>query len=426
MKERLVRVAKWIAFPAFYLLCLAMFGYLTFPYGRLKDRLLVEFEKHGRPGQRIEIGKLSSYWLSGVELTNVKLHMPPDEPAAAFPGSGDFGAAAAPAKETVIAIDEAHVRVRVLPLLLGRVRVDFYAAAFGGEIRGTAPVGDSKGDVELELDHVDLGKIEPIGQAVGVPIRGTATGKLALNTADGKFNKASGTLEMTIADMVVSDGKTKIQGLIELPPAKLGDLTLSAEAKDGVLKVTKLAATGADLELVGDGKFTLKEPWHDAVADLFLRFKFTDAYRGKTATTKSLLGEPGSATGGLMEMQVPKMKRAKRSDGFYGWHIFGPLKRLKYDPSTSESASSTVPSTKRGKTDSPFSSPRKPALGLPLGVSTVGKGADDSPPAPTPPPDRGAPDIGRAASPPPELPSRRAPAMPEIVPPPEQPAEQPQ
>ncbi len=109
MKDRLVRVAKWIAFPAFYLFCLAMFGYLTFPYGRLKDRLLVEFEKHGKPGQRIEIGKLSSYWLSGVELTNVKLHMPPDEPAAAFPGSADFGAAAAaPAKENGITSAESQ------------------------------------------------------------------------------------------------------------------------------------------------------------------------------------------------------------------------------------------------------------------------------------------------------------------------------
>ena len=402
MKDRLVRVAKWIAFPLFYVFSLAMFGYLTFPYGRLKDRLVVEFEKRGRPGQRIEIGKLTSYWLSGVELTAVKLHLPPDEPAPAFPGAGDFGAVAAPAKEMVLAIDDAHVRVRLLPLLIGRVRVDFSLTAFGGDITGTAPVGDAKGDVELALDHVDIGKIEPIAQAVGVPIKGTATGKLALSATDGKFNKANGTLDLTIADMVVSDGKTKIQGLIELPPAKLGDLTLSAEAKEGVLKINKLAATGADLELVGDGKVTLREPWNEAVADLFLRFKFTDAYRGKTMTTKSLLGEPGGASGGLMEMQVPKMKRAKRADGFYGWHIYGPLNRLKFDPSTADFAPSTAAGAKRGKADSPFPPPKKPVPGLPLGVSTA-KGNDDSAPVP----DRGAPPA--AESP------RRAPAMPEIL-----------
>jgi type II secretion system protein N len=422
VKERLVRVAKWAAFPLFYVFSLALFGYLTFPYGRLKDRLVVEFDKRGKPGQRIEIGKLTSYWLSGVELTNVKLHIPPEEPSPGFPGVADFGGAAAPSKEMVIAIDEAHVRVRLLPLLIGRVRVDFAASAFGGDIKGTVPVGDAKGDVEVELEHVDIGKIEALGQMVGVPLKGTATGKLALSAGDGKFNKANGTLDLTIADMVVSDGKTKIQGLIELPQAKLGDLTLTAEAKEGVLKVTKFAATGADLELVGDGKITLKEPWSDAVADLFLRFKFTDAYRGKTATTKLLLGEPGSTTGGMMESQVPKMKRAKRPDGFYGWHVYGPLKRLKFDPSTADfAASAATPGAKRGKADSPFPLPKKPTPGLPLGASTA-KG-DDTPAPPPPPPERFPADLGRGA-PPPEPPPARAPAMPQVLAP--QPAAAPQ
>ncbi|MFT3775375.1 MAG: type II secretion system protein GspN [Minicystis sp.] len=423
MKERLLRVAKWLAFPAFYLFCLGLFGYLKFPYDRLKDRIVLELEKHGKPGQRIEVGKLTSYWFTGVELTNVKLHLPPDEPAGALPGA-DFGGTATPAKESVLAIDEAHLRVRILPLLIGRVRVDFWASAFGGEIKGTAPVGSGNGDVELELSGVELGKIDPIAQTIGVPIKGTLNGKLALNAPDGKFNKANGNVDFTIAGCVVSDGKTKIQGLIELPPAKLGDVTLSAEAKDGVLKVNKLSANGTDLELVGDGKVTLKEPFTDAVADLYLRFKFTDAYRGKTATTKTLLGEPGSATAGLIEMQVPKMKRAKRPDGFYGWHVSGALKKLRFDPSTADGPSGGAASAggKRGKgADAPFGNPRKPALpAMPLGASTA-KQPDDIMPAPAPAP-APMPDRGRepAADPP-----SRAPAAPEVVQPPPQPAPQP-
>ena len=205
--------------------------------------------------------------------------------------------------------------MRLLPLLLGRVRVDFWASAFGGEIKGSVPAGSAKGEVEVEVDHVDLARIEPLGQAIGVPLRGIATGKLVLEAPDGKFNKANGTFDMTLADVVVSDGKTKIQGLLVLPPAKLGDLVIAAEAKDGALKITKLSAGGTDLEIVGDGKIALREPADEAVADLFLRFKFTDAYRAKNETTKVLLGEPGAAIPGLMEMQVPKMKRAKRADG---------------------------------------------------------------------------------------------------------------
>ena len=31
MKERLLRIGKWAVYPAFYVACLALFGYLTFP-----------------------------------------------------------------------------------------------------------------------------------------------------------------------------------------------------------------------------------------------------------------------------------------------------------------------------------------------------------------------------------------------------------
>ncbi len=368
MKQRLVRVAKLLAFPAFYVFSLALFGYLTFPYGRLKDRIIAEIDKRGKAGQRIEIGKLSPYWFSGVELTGVKLHLPAEEPApAGFPGAADFTAPAGPAKESVIVIDEAHARVRLLPLLLGRVRLDFWASAFGGEIKGTAPLGTTKGDIEVELDHVDVSKVEPIGQAIGgVPLKGIATGKLQLDVSDGKLAKAGGTFDLTVAGVVISDGKTKIQGLIELPPAKLGDLVISAEAKDGALKVTKLSANGTDLEILGDGKVSLREPWNEAIADLYLRFKFTDAYRGKNGTTKSLLGEPGSLVPGMMETAVPKMKRAKRPDGFYGWHISGALKRLRFDPSTTDytggaPSAATAPRRPLGKgADAPFATPRRP------------------------------------------------------------------
>jgi len=384
MKERLRRIAKWAVYPAFYFACLALFGYLTFPFSLLKDRVIAEFARKGKPGQRLEIEKLSSYWFSGVELTNVKLILPPDEPAPSsfgYSGGGDFGgavpAAAAP-KEMVIAIDEAHARVRLLPLLIGRVRLDFWASAMGGEISGVAPIGGSGGDLEVELSKIELGKIEPLAQTLGLPLKGTATGKLALSSVDGKLSKAEGALDLSIADILVGDGKTKIQGILELPAMRVGTLTLTAEAKDGVLKVTKLAAQGADVELIGDGRITTKEPWNDSQSDLYLRFKFTDAYRTKNETTKSLLGDPTSPLPGLIEMQVPKMKKAKRVDGFYGWHMHGALKNPKFDPSSVDVA---PPAAAAGSGAKGGKFKKSSNINLPFGASTAVK--DDSP---VPPP----------------------------------------
>lgn len=440
MKERLLRIAKWAVYPAFYVACLALFGYLTFPFGLLKDRVIAEFARKGKPGQRLEIEKLSSYWFSGVELTNVKLILPPDEPsptAFSYPSAGgDFGGsipAAAPPKEMVITIDEAHARVRILPLLIGRVRLDFWASTMGGEIRGTAPLSGSGGDVEVELTKIELGKIEPLTQVLGLPLKGTATGKLALSAVDGKMSKADGSLDLSIADIVVGDGKTKIQGLIELPAARVGTLTLTAEAKEGVLKVTKLAATGADVELIGDGRITTKEPWNDSQADLYLRFKFSDAYRTKSDTTKTLLGDPTSTVPGLIEMQVPKMKRAKRADGFFGWHMHGALKNPRFDPSTVDVASPATATTAGAAGKGKFK--KSPSINLPFGASTAAK--DDPPPPPSLPqrqqeePPRPAPEQvaptpePMPAPPPPPALEVVQPVVPEVLPQPQPGGEQP-
>ncbi len=411
MKQRLLRVLKLLAFPAFYVICLALFGYVTFPFGRLKDRVIAELEKRGKPGQRIEIGKLGAYWFTGVEVSGVKLHIPPDEPPHLRPGAVDFTSGAAPAKESVIVIDEAHARVRILPLLLGRVRLDFWASAFGGEIKGSVPVGSAKGEIEVAFDHLDLSHVEPLAQ-LKVPIKGSATGKLVLEAPEGKFNKANGSLDLTIADMVVSDGTTKLRDLIVLPPAKLGDLVLTAEAKDGTLKITKLGAGGSDLEISGDGKISLREPWSEAIADLYLRFRFTDGYRGKNDLTKSLLGAPGAKLAGSIDL-IPDMKQAKRADGFYGFKVWGPLKKLHFDPSAADPIA--------GPTPNGVAAPRRPmGKGLdgprrPLALEGAAKpGPEGVPPSP----DREgaeAPGIRPARNP--ALPHLAQPAVPAVVPP---------
>lgn len=395
MKEKLRTVVKWIVYPLFYLFCLALFGYLAFPFDRLKDRLIAEFDraqnKRGQAsGQKLEIDELSSYWFTGVEATGVRLIMPPDEPASARPAGLEAalgkGAPAEAPKEMIIAIDEAHARVRILPLLIGRVKIDFGAKAFGGEVEGTIPVGASSGPVEVQAENVDLGQIQPIVAMIGLPMKGTAQGKLELEASEGKFNKANGTLELTISGVTVGDGKTKLKGQIALPEARLGEVTLTGEATSGVLKVTKLAATGPDVELVGDGKVSVREPWNDSSADLYIRFKFSDAYRDKNDDTRSLLGSPGSSMPALIEVVEPKVKRAKRSDGFYGFHAHGPLKKLKFDPSTSD-AGSAKPARKGA--DSPFTPPKK-ATPAKEPAAAPKEESEPAAPPPTPPPTREA------------------------------------
>ncbi len=387
MKQKLLTALKWAAYPAFYFFCLVLFGYLTFPFDRLKDRILAEISKQskGKDPPQVTIEKLDSYWFSGVSLAGVKVKIPADDSPNKVSGFGSFGGAGfgssggkeEPEKDTVIEVPEAHARARLLPLLIGRVQLDFWASVFGGEVSGSAPAGSSKGDVDLEISDVKLLDIAPLQTLLDVPIDGKVNGELSLSPLDGKFSKASGKLALSIKNLAVGDGKAKLLGILAIPTAKVDEIVITGEAEKGVLKISKLGAAGPDIELEGDGKINVREPWAESSLDIYVKFKFTDAYRGKDTTTKSILGEPGSTSTPLIEMQAAKLKKAKRSDGFYGFHVHGKLKKLEFTPSATEVSSSG--SRKAGKGgaggDSPVVVPsvgkKTGGVSLPLGVSTA-------------------------------------------------------
>jgi hypothetical protein len=135
-------------------------------------------------------------------------------------------------------------------------------------------------------------------------------------------------VSLEIQDTWVGDGKAKIQGALALPKIDVGTLTFAADAKDGVLKITKLVAGGKDLEVQGDGRITMRELATDSLLDLQVRFRINDAYKNKSDVTKSLFGTSTP----LFEMADPKIKQAKRPDGFYGWSFRGPLGRPEFFP----------------------------------------------------------------------------------------------
>jgi hypothetical protein len=83
---------------------------------------------------------------------------------------------------------------------------------------------------------------------------------------------------------------------------------------------------------MGEGSIKLNESWDKSRADLYLKFKFTDAYRTKSDAATGLLGKPGDKFAGALEMGVPDFKRAKTDDEFYRFRIHGALGDLNFDP----------------------------------------------------------------------------------------------
>jgi type II secretion system protein N len=320
MSPRVRQILKWAGYVAFYLFALLCFAFLTFPYQRLGDRIVQEFNARqtGPKPMRLKLGELSSYWIHGVEADDITLTSPgePDEQGK-------------PGKPKVLKIDTAHASVSLLRLLVGTVHISFGADAFGGELSGYTSGSDEARQLEVELEDLDLGQAPLFGDIVGLPLAGKLSGSIDLLMPEQKLSKADGTINLKVTDLAAGDGKAKIRDTIALPRLEAGELTLEAEAKTGQLKITNLSANGPDLKLDSEGTLRLRDAFDSSVLSLTISFKFQERYTNKSDITKSLFG--GGSMPGLFDLD-PKMKRAKRADGSYGWRASGALARLNFSP----------------------------------------------------------------------------------------------
>lgn len=323
MKERLLAYARYwpqALYGLFYVACLLVFASLTFPYRMLKEHVVSSFNAQDSGGgaqQELQIEDMGGYWLSGARMKGVRLLLASTEPGQP------------PQK---IEIDEASVRYGILASLFGGSDLSFDVLAFGGEASGSFDTHGKDRTIEVTLESINVGRVEPLVRMLGVPLKGELGGSIKLAMPEGKATKASGSVSLEIKNAVVGDGKAKIKGALALPPIQVGTVTLTADAKDGILKINKLLAGGKDVELQGEGRITLRDLATESLCDAQVRFKVNDAYRNKDDMTRSLFGAPGSTAPALFELADPRIKQSKRADGFYGWAIRGPLARADFIP----------------------------------------------------------------------------------------------
>jgi type II secretion system protein N len=219
-----------------------------------------------------------------------------------------------------------------LPLLIGNSDMNFDAYAFGGEASGSYDVSGKDRAVDVTLDAIDIGNVQPLVDLLGVPLGGKLGGTVSLKMPEGKASRGSGAVSLEIQDVSVGDGKAKIKGTLALPKMTMGTLTFAADAKDGVMRLSKLVAGGKDVDVQGDGKITLRELATDSLLDLQIRFRINDVYRAKSDLTKTLFGAPGSTAPALFELADPQIKASKRPDGFFAWAFAGPLSHPRVTP----------------------------------------------------------------------------------------------
>lgn len=312
MSDRLKKLLlHFVAYPAFFVVSFVMGAYWTFPYDRVRDFIVQEAERDGRT--QLEIESLSPSWLTGIEADGVRFAKVPE-------GGGE------PAP---LELSHVAARVSVLSLLMGEQDVSFDAELQGGSIEGNYAASEEATSIQATLTNVDLRRIGPLRDAVGLPIAGRANGSVDLTIAKEAAN-STGTADLTVRGVSIGDGETPlvIEGLgagLTLERMNLGTLQLRMQTERGVGDIRRLHADGEHAELWGSGNLRLIQPLRMSSMDLLIRIKFKDAYRESSDRMRVLFS--------LLDMN-PQVRPARTSDGALQWRIQGSFaSRIRMAPS---------------------------------------------------------------------------------------------
>ncbi len=332
LKELGRTVGPWVGYTSFFLTAFVLFSYWTFPWDRVRDKVIADFDRAQVPApggarQILSIGKLEPSWGTGIVLKEVALTSVP----------GD-----ATKPTSAMRADEIRARVSFGSLFSAAKDVTFSVRTMGGTIDGSvthktsvpkdpkAPPlkGQARFDrtVHVDVDNLALNEFGPFRDAIGVPIGGTVKGSIDVTLTESRADKANGTIDLTVDNYWVSDGVVpfKVPALkaifgsenITLPKIEIGTLPIQIAVKDGIARITKWAAAGKDLDVALEGQIVLRDQVALSELQLALRFKFNESYKKK-----------GDATAGLLFLLdgEPKLKAGKRPDGFYALRVMGPL-----------------------------------------------------------------------------------------------------
>jgi type II secretion system protein N len=307
-------------YNTFFWVCFWMFAYWTFPYDRVAVYLTDKVAQSGL-GYTMEVGELSPYWFTGVELEDVKLKRTTEGELPAPPTPGK------PADDG-FHIKEARARVGIFALIFGNTSLNFDAELEQGDIEGAYEESGEEKHVEAELSKVDVGKLGLLESVISLPIKGTVGGDFDL-TLGKDPTKSTGTAKLRIEGLTIGDGTAKLKvgsmGGLTIDPVEAGTVTVELDVKEGVGTVKKLSNDGKDLELEGSGEVRLSDPLSRSRVDMLLRLKITENYRNKTPRAKTLMSL-------LDGVSVSQVRAAKTADGSFQYRLAGTLSGLRAVP----------------------------------------------------------------------------------------------
>jgi type II secretion system protein N len=392
LTERQRRVLTWVGYPLFALFVALLAFYWSVPRERVKDRLETALSADVTSGQPLAIGmdveigdlKLRLFTGLGFKATDIVLRTRP-----LVPGE----------KPARYIIDDVRVRLGLFSTLFGRPSYSFLAHALSGSVEGHVSGNADETRAVVEIDKLVLNGVPGIQQSFGgLPVDGSVSGKLDVAVPKNLLANANGTIDVDIEDVAVGDGKAKLtvpndpflSAGVTLPRIKLGKLSGQIVIEKGRARFEDVRVHSADADATLEGYVELHDPIGTSQMHAYLKFRPSEALV-KREPTIELMTNALSGT-------------AKRSDGYLGIQMTGPLMAMFYLPSKEPPFGVT-------SRNEPAASPgRSPATAAPIAPAAAPSFAQPSTPPPPPPPEPAPLATGNSAAPGSGTPSAGAPA----------------
>ncbi|NVB77086.1 MAG: type II secretion system protein GspN [Kofleriaceae bacterium] len=337
LHPRVRKLLRIVGLVLFGLITFVFALQLSFPYKRAKDKLI----EAAADKYEITVGSVDRGIMPGrVYFKAVTIRTRPTKPDEVV---------------TTFYIEKLEIDLGLLPLIGGKISVDFDAKIGPGHLAGNVAVGKfGKGDISADITGTALPAANlPIRAFLGLPMTGKieASVDLTLPMEKSKLGKtsinwqrASGAFSLACpSGCTFGDGKTKLKPLlknsrqqamvgegIDFGKVDLDTLVAKASIKRGKLTLDRFDTKSKDGELHIDYAMTLEKEFGDSMVAGCLRFKGSDDLLRREPKTHAAISTTGAEL---------------RGDGLFHIRLtdrFKDMKRLNQDcgPNSGSGASS--------------------------------------------------------------------------------------
>lgn len=322
LHPRVRKILRIVGLVLFGLITFVFALQLSFPYKRAKDKLI----EAAADKYEITVGSVDRGIMPGrVYFKAVTIRTRPTKPDELV---------------TTFYIEKLEIDLGLLPLIGGKISVDFDAKIGPGHLAGNVAVGKfGQGDISADVTGTDLPAANlPIRAFLGLPMTGKleASVDLTLPMEKSKLGKtsinwqhASGAFSLACpSGCTFGDGKTKLKPLlknsrqqamvgegIDFGKVDLDTLVAKASIKRGKLTLDRFDTTSKDGELHIDYAMTLEKEFGDSMVAGCLRFKGSDDLLRREPKTHAAISTTGAElrADGLFHIRLTdRFKEMKR------------------------------------------------------------------------------------------------------------------